>query len=170
MRCQGQEQAVTSHRYCGMQLLVLALDTCFCHVTPHMDSWCLEFELKYVMYSFETMVVIFMLLFMKVFDQMTGGNDFKIIKRQGSKTEILLRQFYAPFITCSQVTWVLKHIISPTTRLFVRQLLQPVNIRRIHRWPEFPSQKASNTESVSMSWRRHEISRASTWILLVSDL
>ena len=47
------------------------------------------------MYSFETMVVIFMLLFMKVFDQMTGGNDFKIIKRQGSKTEILLRQFYA---------------------------------------------------------------------------
>ena len=35
-RYQGQGQVITSHRICGMKLLVPALDACFWHNTPHM--------------------------------------------------------------------------------------------------------------------------------------
>ena len=33
-RYQGKAHVITSHRYCGMQLLVPALDTCFWHKNP----------------------------------------------------------------------------------------------------------------------------------------
>ena len=36
-RCQGQGQVITSHRYCGVQLLVPDLDTCFWHTGLHMN-------------------------------------------------------------------------------------------------------------------------------------
>ena len=35
-RYQGQGQVITSHRICGMQLFIFALDTCFWYNTPHM--------------------------------------------------------------------------------------------------------------------------------------
>ena len=39
---QEQKQIILSHRYCGMQLLVPALDTCFWHPNP--DIWTSKFS------------------------------------------------------------------------------------------------------------------------------
>ena len=62
-----------------------------------------------------------------------------------------------------RITWMPRCLQSPTTGLFVPQLVKIENIKPPHHWPlmswgnrGFSSQRHVNAESVSMSWRHHD--------------
>ena len=98
--------------------------------------------------------------------------------------------FYLHDITMLLMVYSLLHLItmtsqwprwrlkSPASRLFTQQFIQTQikgNIKAPRHWPlcgeftgtgEFPAQRASNAENVSIWWRHHVQKRACYWLLI----
>ena len=149
---------MTSHFICGMSLHILVSDTYSCHTSPNtcIYGW-LSARLQWLQCSTNGVTAV------------VCKPPIHIYKTYNTLWRI---SFHVQIIYCTQVTWP-QCFKSPTSQLFVQQLVQVNNKENINALYYCPfvrvilmyrclvfslTKRASNAENVSMPWPHHAIS------------